>query len=181
MRRVALHCTAASLRGYRYPAARPRRGLAVRPDSPPRRSTWPAWGTVPAVMTLIFIVLAPMLRALRASQSFGEMTNAWARTPLYFGDTILEAETNMVTPLRLFCTGLLAVGGLSLLVYSPRTLPKAYAVTDTQPTGAIVTKSQVTKMQPMRDVSSDAAQAYCKYILTLPRDKQGSVGELCRR
>ena len=88
---------------------------------------------------------------------------------------------------RVFWTGLLAVGGLSFLVSSQHTLPKAYAVTDAQPTAAIampaaiVTKSQVTKMQPVRDVSSDATQVYCKYILTLPRDKQGSFGELCRR
>jgi hypothetical protein len=106
---------------------------------------------------------------------------------LYFGSTVVEAETKMVTRLRVFWTGLLAVGGLSFLVCSQHTLPKAYAVTDAQPTAAIampaaiVTKSQVTKMQPVRDVSSDAAPVYCKYILTLPRDKQGSFGELCRR
>ena len=93
----------------------------------------------------------------------------------------------MVTPLRVFWTALLAVGGLSFLVCSPHTLPKAYAVTDAEPTAAIaapaaiVTKSQATKMQPVRDASSDATPAYCKYILTLPRDKQGSFGELCRR
>ena len=89
--------------------------------------------------------------------------------------------------LEFFWTGLLAVGGLSFLVCSQHTLPKAYAVTDAQPTAAIampaaiVTKSQVTKMQPVRDVSSDATPVYCKYILTLPRDKQGSFGEVCRR
>jgi hypothetical protein len=99
---------------------------------------------------------------------------------LYFGSTVVEAETKMVTRLRVFWT-LLAVGGLSFLVCSQHTLPKAYAVTDAQPTAAIVTKSQVAKMQPVRDVSSDATQVYCKYILTLRGDKQGSFGELCRR
>jgi hypothetical protein len=86
----------------------------------------------------------------------------------------------MVTRLRVFWTVLLAVGGLSFLVCSRHTLPKAYAVTDAQPTAAIATLAAIV-MQPVRDVSSDATQAYCKYVLTLPRDKQGSVGELCRR
>jgi hypothetical protein len=105
---------------------------------------------------------------------------------LYFGSTVVEAKANMVTRLRVFWTGLLAVGGLSFLVCSPHTLLKAYAVTDAQPTAAIatptaiVTKSQVTMMQPVRGVSSDDTHTYCKYILTLPRDKQGSFGELCR-
>jgi hypothetical protein len=101
---------------------------------------------------------------------------------LYFGSTVVEAETKMVTRLRVFWTGLLAVGGLSFLVCSQHTLPKAYAVTDAQPTAAIAMPAAiVTKMQPVRDVSSDATQVYCKYILTLPRDKQGSFGESCRR